>query len=202
MDVERWENRYREGNLPWDTGTPDEHLIDIVARHPIPPGRALEIGCGTGTNAIWLATQGFRVTALDISTEATAQARAKAKAAGAHCAFVACDFVRNPPEQDNFAFAFDRGCLHSFDAAWDRARFASNLAALMADDGLWLSLIGSTDGPPRDSGPPRRSALDVVAAIEPHFEILRLDAIFLRKDIDNPAQAWLCLSRKRREYAD
>lgn len=58
---------------------------------------------------------------------------------------------------------------------------------------MWLSLIGSTEGPPRDVGPPRRSAREVALAIEPALEIVELLSAKFRED----AKAWFCLSRKR-----
>jgi len=49
-----WNERYREGNLPWDTGRPSSELQHVLSRHAIPPCRTLDIGCGTGTNSVWL----------------------------------------------------------------------------------------------------------------------------------------------------
>jgi hypothetical protein len=59
---------------------------------------------------------------------------------------------------------------------------------------LWLSLIGSTEGPPRDVGPPRRSAREVVLAIESALEIVELRSAEFS---GNSAKAWFCLSRQR-----
>ncbi len=56
-----------------------------------------------------------------------------------------------------------------------------------------LNLIGSTEGPPREVGPPRRSATEVALGIEPALEIVELRPAAFRKD----AKAWFCLSRKR-----
>src|SRR6185503_16850640 len=89
------------------------------------------------------------------------------------CRFEVADFLASPPAGP-FAFVFDRGCFHCFDTADERARFAANVARALAPGGVWLSLIGSTEGPPRDFGPPRRSVRDIAAAIEPHLEILSL----------------------------
>jgi hypothetical protein len=70
------------------------------------------------------------------------------------------------------------------------------VAAGLVDGGVWLSLIGSTEGPPRDPGPPRRSAREVMNAIEPSLEILQFRsgefAVY-----GEQLKAWLCLSRKR-----
>jgi hypothetical protein len=91
---------------------------------------------------------------------------------------------------------FDRGCFHVFDDAAERGKLAAQVASVLAHDGVWLSLIGSTEGAPRDTGPPRRSARDVVGAIEPHLEILALRSAEFR-DTPQPAKAWVCLARRR-----
>lgn len=76
----RFEWRYRRHKTPWDTHiTPPEVMAFI---EQTPPGRALDIGCGTGTNAITLTRHGWRVTAVDFSVKAIGSARRKAAAAG------------------------------------------------------------------------------------------------------------------------
>jgi hypothetical protein len=62
-----WNDRYRDGDLPWDTGLPSSELQRVVNRNTIRPCRALELGCGTGTNCVWLAQQGFEVTGIDVA---------------------------------------------------------------------------------------------------------------------------------------
>ena len=83
--------------------------------------------------------------------------------------------------------------LPRLDEPGERERFASRVAAALAPGGLCLSLIGSTEGPPREVGPPRRSAREVTLAIEPALEIVELRSAAFRED----AKAWFCLSRKR-----
>jgi len=197
LTVEEWDQRYETGLTPWDIGRPDRHLQHVVADHPVAPGRALEVGCGTGTNAIWLAEQGFEVLASDISARAIERARGKAKDAGVAVELLHGSF---PTDTEPYSFAFDRGCLHSFDAHEERADFAAQMARRLTPDGLWLSIIGSTDGPPRDHGPPRRSARDVTAAVEPHFEILRLEARAMDAKLPTVPRAWVCLMKKRTVY--
>ena len=173
-----WNASYAEGDLPWDTGTPDEHLVGTVEGGVVKPGRTLEIGCGTGTNAVWLAARGFDVLGVDVSTLAIERARARAEAAGARgCRFEVLDFLAAEPGGGPFDLVFDRGCFHIFDDAEVRARFADRVAALLAPGGQWLSLVGSTEGPPRDTGPPRRSVRDVTAAMEPVLELVELRSI-------------------------
>ena len=66
-DPASWNQRYLDGDLPWDSGKEDEHLGRVIEKHCIEPGHALEVGCGTGTNTIWLAQQGFEMTGLDLA---------------------------------------------------------------------------------------------------------------------------------------
>jgi hypothetical protein len=110
------------------------------------------------------------------------------------CRFATSDFLVASPPDAPFQFIFDRGCFHIFDEPEERARFASQVAAALAPGGLWLSLIGSSEGEPREVGPPRRSAREVVIAIEPALEIVELrTAEFRAHDV----KAWFCLSRRR-----
>ncbi len=193
-----WNARYAGGDLPWDTGAPDEHLVAMVRGGVIAPGRTLEVGCGTGTNALWLAAQGCDVVGVDVSPLAVEQARAKAAAANERrCRFETLDFLTATPPGGPFDFVFDRGCFHVFDDDGVRAQFAARVAALLAPGGQWLSLVGSTEGPPRDTGPPRRTARDVVAAVEPVLEIVELRAVFFEAKIESPAQAWVVRARRR-----
>ena len=192
-----WDDCYRTGSLPWDTGEPDGHLVEVVRARRLSGGRALDVGCGTGTNAIWLARQGFDTLGVDVAPTAIDRAAAKQRAAGVACRFAVSDFLAAAPPGGPFDLVFDRGCFHVFDAAADRDRFAARVAEVLGPDGLWLSLIGSTEGPPRDEGPPRRSLRDVAAAIEPHLRVVEVRAIELRVDEPTSPQAWLCVSRRR-----
>lgn len=74
---------YRAGKPPWDNGTTPPELVAAVTGDAAPtPGRALELGCGTGTNAVYLARHGWDVVGVDLIDDAVRQARAKAEAAG------------------------------------------------------------------------------------------------------------------------
>ena len=193
----RWEDRYRAGSTPWDVGRPDFNLIDMVLQRPIPSCRALEIGCGTGSNAVWLAEHHFEVTATDVSGVAIEKARERAADSGVTCAFFVMDFLDARIPGAPFAFVFDRGCFHAFGSAKERNTFAENVAFHLEDRGLWLSLVGSMDDGPRDVGPPQRSARDIVIAVEPHFEILSLTSSHFDSNRPKPPRIWVCLMQKR-----
>lgn len=199
-----WEQLYRDEFMPWDTKRPDSHLIEVVQNFPIKPCRALDVGCGTGTHAVWLTRQGFDVTAIDYSETALKLARDKADAA--HCDFRLVDVMKEPLPGTDYRFVFDLGCFHAFDEAQERRLLAEKICACLEEGGLWLTVSGSCDGP--EMGPPRVSAADIVTAAEPYFEILFLQATELdelqEEDREalglSPAtriRAWSCLMRKR-----
>lgn len=189
-----WNQSYEASELPWETGRPEPLLTALV--RTLTPGRALEVGAGTGTNARWLAEHGFDVLGVDIAPRAIEMARAAVTDRHAvHCRFEVNDFLVEPPPGP-FAFVFDRGCFHTFATLAERMQFARNVARVLAPDGLWLSVIGSTEGPPRDFGPPRLSAVDVAAAIEPALAIHELAAVHFDQGLPLWA-AWRCVAGRR-----
>jgi SAM-dependent methyltransferase len=200
MTQHDWDANYASDDLPWDTGQPEPMLVEWLNQNAFAAGRALEIGCGTGTNAIWIAKQGFDVLGIDISQRAIARARSKAEAQAAQrCEFLARDFLNDEAPRGAFQLVFDRGCFHVFDDPREQTRFAERVASLLGAGGMWLSLIGSTEGAPREMGPPRRSAQDILHAIEPSLELVTLRA-FQFERIPGEAvapKAWFCLSRRR-----
>jgi SAM-dependent methyltransferase len=200
MPEHDWNSNYASDELPWDSGEPDPYLVEMVQQGIVPAGRALEIGCGTGTNAIWLGQQGYDVVALDLAARAIERARAKAKAASAsRCQFEVRDFLEGEPMRGSFQLVFDRGCFHVFGEKEQQTEFASRVASLLGPGGCWLSLIASTEGPAREMGPPRRSALEVVSAAEPYLELVTMRAIEFPPlpGQTSPLGAWLCLWRRR-----
>ncbi len=198
MDRPTWNELYQSGEaLPWDTGEPDRHLVAFWKSEKQRARRLLEVGCGTGTNCVWLARQGSEVLGLDVSAAAVERARERQAHSGVTARFKAADFLRDDLDEPPFDLVFDRGCFHVFDAAEDRIAFVRNVARLLGPSGRWLSLIGSTEGAPREVGPPRRSAREVVDAIEPALRIVELRAVeFDARSPEAPA-AWLCLSARR-----
>jgi SAM-dependent methyltransferase len=195
---DRFNEQYREGSTPWDIGKPDFNLVQTVTTTPIAPCKALEIGCGTGDNAIWLSQQNFHVVGVDASEIAIEKAKEKAAKASAPCTFLVLDFLKSHIEGAPFGFAFDRGCFHTMRSSKDRHRFAKHVHGLLGEGGLWLSLIGSADEQHLTEGPPKRTARDIVSAVEPYFEILSLVSSHFETLLPAPPRAWVCLMRKRR----
>ena len=194
---DRFRKRYESGDTPWDIGKPDVNLIQTVTAMGIAPCKALDIGCGTGDNSIWLAQHNFQVTGIDASEIAIQKAGEKALEAKVTCTFVAMDFLSGKIAGAPFGLAFDRGCFHSFHTDEERQKFAANVAAHLEKKGLWLSLVGSADDQRQGPGPPQRTARDIVNAVEPSFEILSLVSGQFGSKRSDPPKCWVCLMRKR-----
>ena len=199
MSVEdHFREMYKQGSTPWDIGKPDFNFVHIVTTTPIHPCRALEIGCGTGDNVIWLAQQGFQVVGVDAAEIAIEKAKKKAADANVQSKFAVLDFLKSHVEGAPFGFAFDRGCFHVFDSDEDRTKFTQQVHRHLGDGGLWLSLIGSADEERVGEGPPQRTARQIVNAVELYFEILSLLSGHFGSNSPDPPRAWIYLMRKRR----
>lgn len=198
-EKEHFKRRYEEGDTPWEIDRPDYNLIRIVNDWSINPGKALDAGCGTGDNTIWLASHGFEATGCDSSRLAIDQALEKAAAAEVICEFITCDFLEDDIEEAPFSFLFDRGCFHTFSDPDKRLAFVSRAAGLLERGGLWLSLIGNSDEirPEGQEGPPQLTASEIVNAVEPYFEILMLRSGHFDSNQEPPPRNWICLKQKR-----
>jgi len=136
-----WNVTYWFGKTPWDTGITPPELRAVVESGQVQPGRALDLGCGTGTNVLYLAQHGFDAVGVDISPRAIAVAQRKIKQAGLaqHAQVYSGDVTRldTLPVTGLFNLALDLGCLHVVDLA-ARPRYAAGLAAHMQTGGLYL----------------------------------------------------------------
>ena len=111
--LDRWDADYRGQDPPaWDIGRPADELQRIVKEGTVRACRVVDLGCGSGTDAIFLASHGFRVTAIDISPTALRQAAEKARKAGVSVRWVLAD-VLALPHLEPFDFVYDRGCYHN-----------------------------------------------------------------------------------------
>jgi len=194
---EHYKKRYKAGDTPWDIGKPDFNLIQTVTTMAIMPCKALDIGCGTGDNSIWLSQKSFAVIGIDTSETAIHKAIEEASKTNVKCTFIMIDFLTNKIEEAPFGFAFDRGCFHSLNSVEERKCFAENVAAHLEKDGLWLSIVGNADEQRNYPGPPQRTAKDIVNSVEPYFEVLSLVSSHFGSNRPNPPRAWVCLMRKR-----
>lgn len=123
------------GNPPWETGVSPPELLDFIRAHP--PGRALDLGCGTGTNTITLAQHGWQVTGVDFIGKAVRQARRKAVYAGVSADFRQGDITRLDNLPDHFDLILDMGCFHSL-SPYGKTIYSKNLARWLSPGGTFL----------------------------------------------------------------
>lgn len=107
---------YLFGFKPWDSGVPPPELVAVVeGPGRLAPGKALDLGCGTGTNCVYLAQHGWRATGVDFVPRAIGMARRKAEEARVSPQFVSGDVTRlgSLGIGDGYGLLFDLGCFHS-----------------------------------------------------------------------------------------
>ena len=131
--------RYRFGRPRWDTGIAPPELVAFVEGEQRSPGRALDLGCGTGTNVLYLAHHGWEAVGIDFSPTAIAAARRRARRdpGSAGTSFLVGDVTHLPELGPPFDFALDMGCLHSIDAG-GRPGYVEGLAARVRPGATYL----------------------------------------------------------------
>ncbi|HEU0191644.1 MAG TPA: class I SAM-dependent methyltransferase [Mycobacterium sp.] len=140
---------YRLGFTPWD-GHPLakglRYLVEGNGRPPLPAGSALDLGCGTGDNSIYLAQHGWRVTGVDFVPQALHEAREKAAAGNASITFVHADVTQlaSTGIEHGFTLVVDSGCIHGMSDR-DRAAYAREITTVTAPDARLL-IVAFTPG--------------------------------------------------------
>jgi len=124
----RFEWRYWRKQTPWDTQITPPEVMAFLEKSA--PGRALDLGCGTGTNAVTLSQHGWQVTGVDFSPKAIAAARKKASRKNLQIVFYIgsvadLDFLSGP-----YDYALDIGCLFSLKSQ-DRHKYAAGLIRML-----------------------------------------------------------------------
>ena len=201
-DTVNWNERYSTRQTPWDSGKHSRELERVIDERPIKPCRMLEIGCGTGTNAIFLAKRGFTVTAVDVSSLAIEQAHAKAKQAGVNVDFRVADILRGADLGPPFDFVFDRGVYHHVRTI-DLWGFLTALSRLTKGGSHYLTLAGNANDreTPEGVGPPVVRTVEICTELSSLFDLVQLreftfDGIVVDGKPITPL-AWSALFRRR-----
>jgi 2-polyprenyl-3-methyl-5-hydroxy-6-metoxy-1,4-benzoquinol methylase len=161
------------GNPPWDTGISPPELVDFI--HSRPAGRALDLGCGTGTNSLTLAQAGWQVTAVDFVSRAVKTARRKAEQAGVKIDFRVQDVTRLDNTKGPYDLILDIGCFHSLSQPSKQA-YMDHISRLIAPQGAYLLYAFIDQGIDQNAaGVPGLTGADLTALTS------RLDLI-VRKD--------------------
>jgi cyclopropane fatty-acyl-phospholipid synthase-like methyltransferase len=126
---------YQRQPPPWDTGITPPEVEEFIASHP--PGRTLDLGCGTGTNAITLARHGWQVTGVDFAWSAIRFAQRKLKQAGVKATLRVDDVTRLHGITGPFDLILDIGCFHNLPAE-GRPTYLEHIERLLAKSGTYL----------------------------------------------------------------
>jgi len=180
--------QYLLGQVPWDTGVTPPEVVELIERGDLAPGRALDLGCGTGTNCIYLARHGWAAVGVDFSAPAIRRARRKARQAGVACQFHRAGVTDLAFLDGPFDLALDIGCLHSVPQE-RRERYAAGLARLVRPGGIYM-LYAFTPRPERTT---RGLAPEEVRRLfAPAFTVERQEG---GDDPTGPRSAWYWLRR-------
>jgi len=185
-------HRSYEGDAaaPWDIGKPQPVMEDAVDRGWI-HGRVLDVGCGTGENALYFAARGMSVLGVDVVPAAIDKARAKAEERGVAVVFFVGDLTASGPvalSEEKFDTVTDVGFFHSLSDE-HRAVWVRRLTGLLPPGGSYVMLCFS-DRVPGAFGPRRISKAELREAFKPEtgFSELTVDSARLES---NAGPGWV-----------
>jgi SAM-dependent methyltransferase len=190
MTGQPWDASYRDGPPPWDIGRPQPATVRLAADGAF-TGTVLDSGCGTGENALHVASLGLPVLGIDVAGTALAIAREKAAERHIMAEFAVADAFQLERLGRRFETVLDCGLFHTCDAE-ERPRYVTSLAAETEHGGTLYVLCFSDRGP--DTGPHPVSAAELRAAFEPatgwHVAAIEPERIHTRFHADG-APGWL-----------
>jgi SAM-dependent methyltransferase len=173
---ERFLTRYQEGRIPWDNPSPPPEIVAL--KETLPAGRALDLGCGYGRTAIFLAYYGWRVDGIDFIPQAIDTARRRATAVGVaerinfHVASAAALDFLDPP----YDLAVDIGCMHSFNDEMLRS-YRDQLARLLrlGGDYILFARLRDENAVVEEEEPRGIRESAVLALLDDHFRLVRVE---------------------------
>jgi cyclopropane fatty-acyl-phospholipid synthase-like methyltransferase len=195
MAEEDFEQSYQQSTPPWDIGRPQPAVVEAAQQGDF-AGRVLDCGCGTGENALYLASQGYTVVGVDVSPTAIARAQAKAQERGLAASFHVVDAFALDQLGQTFDTLLDCGLMHNFSAD-DRQRYAESLSAITVPGGRVI-LLCFTEATAGQIGPPfRLSQADIRTAFQRGWQVEEIRPSYFETHLEPPrAAAWLALVRR------
>ena len=206
-DVDRIYRTLPLEQIPWNSGSPPDELTGLVKNGTIRPCRAVDLGCGAGNYAIYLAGLGFEVTGIDSSSTAIRIARELAEKAGARCRFVVADLLGDLHEvTDAFDFAYDWEFLHHIFPE-DRVTYIRHVHRLTRTGALYFSVCFAESDPQFGGTGKYRSTrigttlyfsseTEIRDLVSPYFAIRELKTVDVRSK-SGPHRAVYLLAERR-----
>lgn len=190
-----WDALYRMGTPPWEAAGPARELVRILDEGILKPCRVLEIGCGTGADAVLLAQRGFEVTAVENSPIAIERARSRAQRAGALVRFVLDDIYSFGRHCGPFELVYDNGFYHYARLA-DLGKFLDLLWRITEPGSYYLTLVGAPD-PAVQDGFPQVAEQTIRLELGRLFQSLQIRPCRL-STLKRPEgySAWCCLMQR------
>ncbi len=187
-----FESAYRNGVPPWDIGRPQPAIVRL-AKQGLIAGDVIDLGCGTGENALFLASRGLTVVGVDAAQTAIAQAHDKAQLRGTEEAtFLVADALALGALGRTFDVGIDCGLFHTFSDA-DRVRFERSLKRILRAGGRYVLLCFS-ENQPGDFGPRRVTQAEIRATFETGWTVDSIVAErFAAQLPGGGAEAWMAL---------
>lgn len=170
-----WDASYREGPAPWDIGGPQPAMVRLASKGGL-AGPVLDAGCGTGENALHVASLGLPVLGVDVAQSALAIAREKAQRRGIAIEFAYADAFELDHLGRTFRTVLDCGLFHTFDGE-ERPRYAASLASVLELDGMLHLLCFSDEGPDTGPHPIAQSELQTAFDRSNGWQIVSLEAV-------------------------
>jgi SAM-dependent methyltransferase len=181
VDIEDIYKKLSPEELPWNIETPPDILIELVESVTVKPCKAVDLGCGTGHYAMYLAQKGFDVTGIDISPTAIKLSQEKAEKERVTCKFMVADVLGNLNEvKDTFDFAYDWSLLHHVYPE-KRINYIENVNRILNSGGHYLSVCFSEKDPLfGGSGKYRETPLGTVLYFSSEEELKELFSGYFR----------------------
>ncbi len=190
-----WDASYHGGLAPWDIGRPQPAIMRLASAGRF-SGAVLDAGCGTGENALHVASLGLSVLGVDVAETALAIAREKARARGIKVEFATADAFKLECLRRKFDTVLDCGLFHTFDGD-ERPRYAASLGSVTEHNGTLYVLCFSDIGP--DIGPHPISQEELRAAFNPsngwNVAAIKPDRLQTRFH-ENGAPAWFATIKR------
>lgn len=196
--IREWGLHYAEDYAPWDIGQPCPELAAQLSGLALKSGaKAIDLGCGTGSNTIYMAEHGLEATGVDSEPLAIERAQARAESSGVPARFLVDDLLgKTKTLGTGYQFLFDRGCYH-YVRLIDAQAYLDTLERLTQPGSLLMVLAGSSEEP-FPGGPPVVSEAEIREELGALFELQWIQRIRLatrRPDL-SPA-GWSCLFRRK-----